>query len=152
MSTSEEEAAALRQAQDFLLGLSSGQYRVTSIRALRQDARTIARHFPLAAAERWLAAFPQLNKESVVTVECSSSHHATDRVVHLAGPHSGGGTRPILCGFDRFARDEYGNPTVGFSIGGGSSGSHAICARCAELADGRPIRGMHAGLFPPHRA
>lgn len=53
MSTKKEEAEALDRAWRFLLDLGSGRYRVESISKLRSDARQIARHFPLAASQRW---------------------------------------------------------------------------------------------------
>lgn len=53
VSTQEQEAYALDRAWRFLLDLSSGDYRVEGIKKLRQDARDIARHYPLAAGTRW---------------------------------------------------------------------------------------------------
>lgn len=44
MSTSDEEARALRRAYDFLLDIGSGRYKVTSIRELRAEARRILKH------------------------------------------------------------------------------------------------------------
>jgi hypothetical protein len=90
--------------------------------------------------------------ERLTTIECSRSGDAytlfksgTDLDVHLAGPGKRGGTGPILCGFDRFARD------VGFSVGGGVTGPgyrHHPCVKCAELAGGRSVSGTHKSLFP----
>lgn len=54
MSLPDEEATALERARAFLLSLSSGEYRVDSIKALRADARGVVKHYPLAAGERWL--------------------------------------------------------------------------------------------------
>ncbi|MBM4573157.1 hypothetical protein GS905_24810 [Rhodococcus hoagii] len=94
----------------------------------------------------------------LVTIECSRPGSdyslfvsATNLDVHLAGPGAQGGTGPILCGFDRFARDEAGRFLVGFSVGGGVSGPgyrHYPCTECADLADGRSISGTHKNLFP----
>ena len=54
MSTPEQEARALEAAWVFLLGLSSGQHPARPITDLRAEARTIAKHYPLLAGERWL--------------------------------------------------------------------------------------------------
>lgn len=54
MSLPEQEAHSLDRASDFLLRLGSGEYKVTSIRALRKEARDILKHYPLAAGSRWL--------------------------------------------------------------------------------------------------
>lgn len=93
---------------------------------------------------------------TLVTIECSrpgaiyslfESGPVLD--LHLAGP-SQHGTGPILCGFDRFARDENGRMTVGFSVGGGTSGpgvEHHVCAECARLAGDEPIHGTNAAKF-----
>lgn len=56
MSLPDEEARALDEARTLLGALSSGQYKVTSVTALRKGARHVLRHFPLAAGERWLLA------------------------------------------------------------------------------------------------
>ncbi|MFA5712001.1 hypothetical protein [Mycolicibacterium sp.] len=99
----------------------------------------------------------QVVKEAaVVTIECSRPgdpytlfKSGTEFDVHLAGP-SKYGTGPILCGFDRFQRDENGRWIVGFSVGGGCTGPgyrHHPCSRCAELAHGRAVRGTHRNLF-----
>ncbi|MCZ4066487.1 hypothetical protein O1W71_02235 [Microbacterium sp. H37-C3] len=70
--------------------------------------------------------------------------------VHLAGPGKTGGTGAILCGFDRFQRDENGRWMIGFSVGGGTTGPgthHRVCKACAERAGEETIRGTHQGLF-----
>lgn len=54
MSTRDEEARAIEAARTLLGQLSSGEYKVTSIRKLRADARQALRHFPLAASYRWM--------------------------------------------------------------------------------------------------
>lgn len=54
MSLPFEEARSLDAAFEFLCELSSGEYKVESIKKLRKDARTILRHYPLAAGPRWL--------------------------------------------------------------------------------------------------
>lgn len=46
MSLPDEEQWALRQARRFLRCLGSGEYKVTTITALRQDARRILKHYP----------------------------------------------------------------------------------------------------------
>lgn len=61
MSLPEQEARALLRAQQFLLALSSGEHPARPIRDLRNEARDIARHYPLAAGTRWLN---RENKES----------------------------------------------------------------------------------------
>lgn len=86
----------------------------------------------------------------VTTIECSrpgQSYRLRDSGpvldVHLAAGR-GSGTGPCLCGFDRHAAN------VGFSVGGGSTGPgihREACPACAEFAVGRPVRGLHAGLF-----
>lgn len=53
MSTPDEEARALEAAWEFLLGLSSGRHPARPINELRTEARTIAKHYPLAAGLRW---------------------------------------------------------------------------------------------------
>ena len=53
MSTRDEEARALDNVWEFLLQLSSGEYKVTTITQLRKDARRLVRHYPLAAGFRW---------------------------------------------------------------------------------------------------
>lgn len=58
MSMPDEEARALNDARTFLLHLGSGEYKVTSIRRLREDARTVLHHYPLAAGARWLDSHP----------------------------------------------------------------------------------------------
>lgn len=55
MSLPTQEADALDAAFHFLLDLSSGKEKRIPA-ATRQRAREIARHFPLAASERWLDA------------------------------------------------------------------------------------------------
>jgi hypothetical protein len=53
MSLPREEARALDDAFQFLLDLSSGaEKRIPTV--TRERARRVARHFPLAAGERWL--------------------------------------------------------------------------------------------------
>lgn len=94
---------------------------------------------------------------SLVTIECSKPGAGYELFgptvrcdIHLAGPGETGGTGPILCGFDRFARDETGRWFVGFSVGGGTSGpgvEHDVCTECARLAGDLPIHGLHAPLF-----
>lgn len=54
MSTCDEEARALDDVWEFLLQLSSGEYKVTTITKLRADARRLVRHYPLAAGARWM--------------------------------------------------------------------------------------------------
>jgi hypothetical protein len=58
MSLTTEEARALDRAADLLLKLSSGQYRFAkpghTVAELRGEARSIMRHYPLAAGSRWL--------------------------------------------------------------------------------------------------
>lgn len=55
MSTPEQEAWALDATRRLLLDLSSGaEKRVPS--ATRERARRVARHYPMLAGERWLAA------------------------------------------------------------------------------------------------
>ncbi len=93
----------------------------------------------------------------LVTIECSQPRdvyslfeHGPRMAVHLAGPSNSGGTGPILCGFDRHARDPEGRYLVGFSVGGGVSGpgvNHDVCAECFQLAGGAAITGTHANLF-----
>ena len=95
---------------------------------------------------------------NLVTIECSRPGDdyslfvsATNLDVHLAGPGERGGTGAILCGFDRFARNDDGQYRVGFSVGGGVSGpgyNHHPCVECAELINGRPISGTHKNYFP----
>lgn len=53
MSTPEQEAAALDQAIQLLLDLSSGREKRIPT-ATRKRARQIAKHYPLAAGLRWL--------------------------------------------------------------------------------------------------
>lgn len=54
MSLPSEEARALDAAFQLLLDLSSGkEKRIPS--ATRRRARDVARHYPLAAGERWAA-------------------------------------------------------------------------------------------------
>ncbi len=55
MSLPSQEARALDAAFYFLLDLSSGKEKRTPS-ATRQRAREVAKHFPLAAGERWLDA------------------------------------------------------------------------------------------------
>lgn len=86
----------------------------------------------------------------VTTIECSRPGQAYRLMeggrlleVHVAAGR-GGGTGPCLCGFDRHAAQ------VGFSVGGGVNGPefrHEVCQRCAELAIGRPVHGLHAHRF-----
>lgn len=57
MSLPEQEAEALRRAEDLLIRIGSGQYRVDSIRRLRADARAVLNHYPLDAAGRWTEAY-----------------------------------------------------------------------------------------------
>lgn len=86
----------------------------------------------------------------VTTIECSRPGRAYRLLesgpvldVHLAYGR-GGGTGPCLCGFERHSAK------VGFNVGGGSTGPrirHEACSACAALAIGRPVRGLHAGLF-----
>lgn len=93
---------------------------------------------------------------SLVTIECSRPSDAYTLWnagpvldVHLAAP-SQHGTGPCICGFDRFARDENGHFSIGFSVGGGVTGpsyTHEPCPDCTRLIDGRPIHGLHANLF-----
>lgn len=95
---------------------------------------------------------------NLVTIECSRPGDSytlftagIDLDVHLAGPGTQGGTGKILCGFDRFARDDDGRYVVGFSVGGGVTGPnyrHRPCAECAALTNGRSISGTHKNLFP----
>ena len=59
MSLTTEEARALDRAADLLLKLSSGQYLFAkpgghAVTELRAEARSIMRHYPLAAGSRWL--------------------------------------------------------------------------------------------------
>lgn len=98
-----------------------------------------------------------MSGETLVTIECSRPGDAytlfqsgVDLDVHLAGPSKTGGTGPILCGFDRFQRGADGSWIVGFSVGGGVTGPgyrHHACGECADLTDGRPVRGTHRALF-----
>jgi hypothetical protein len=93
----------------------------------------------------------------LVTIECSRPgdtytpfESGTHLDVHLAGPGATGGTGAILCGFDRFARDEEGRIAVGFSVGGGVTGpgyKHHPCPDCASLVHGRSVAGTHKCLF-----
>lgn len=93
----------------------------------------------------------------LVTIECSRPGDAYSLFasgmhldVHLAGPGTTGGTGAILCGFDRFARDEDGRIAVGFSVGGGVTGpgyKHHPCPDCASLIRGRSVGGTHKRLF-----
>lgn len=53
MSTRDEEARALDEAWRFLLRLSSGEFPVRPVKALRAEARRIVKHYPLAAGMRW---------------------------------------------------------------------------------------------------
>lgn len=53
MSTRDEEARALDEAWRFLLRLSSGEFPVRPVKALRAEARRIVKHYPLAAGLRW---------------------------------------------------------------------------------------------------
>jgi hypothetical protein len=96
--------------------------------------------------------------EALVTVECSKPgdaytllEYGRELTVHLAGASSSGhGVGPCICGFDRFARDETGHMMVGFSIGGGVTGSDIhpdVCSECRRLSGIAQIRGLHAGLF-----
>ena len=94
---------------------------------------------------------------ALVTIECSLPgdpytlfRSGTDLHVHLAAHSESGGTGPILCGFDRFARDSEGRIAIGFSVGGGVTGPgyrHHPCQECTSLIAGRPVQGTHAGLF-----
>ena len=55
MSLPREEAAALDAAFEFLLALGSGRTKVTGrISEVRAEARSVLRHYPLAAGYRWL--------------------------------------------------------------------------------------------------
>lgn len=90
-------------------------------------------------------------RATLTTIECSQPgarytlfESGPRLIVHLAGPGETGGTGPCICGFDRHAAK------VGFSVGGGVTGpgvKHDVCAVCARMSDGRPISGVHAGLF-----
>lgn len=53
MSTRDQEARALDDAWRFLLDLSSGNYRFETVTKLREDARRVAKHYPLAVGYRW---------------------------------------------------------------------------------------------------
>ncbi|QWT30517.1 hypothetical protein OLP41_gp006 [Mycobacterium phage I3] len=97
------------------------------------------------------------SRDVLTTIECSRPgdpytlfKSGTHLDVHLAGRSKTGGTGLILCGFDRFQRDESGRWIVGFSVGGGATGPryrHHPCPGCHALIDGRPIEGTHARLF-----
>lgn len=55
MSLPREEARALNETWEFLLGLSSGRIKVTgNVTELRRQARRLSKHYPLAAGPRWL--------------------------------------------------------------------------------------------------
>lgn len=54
MSLPEQEARALDAVKDFMLALGNGQKKVTTITALRKEALSLMRHYPLAAGFRWL--------------------------------------------------------------------------------------------------
>lgn len=47
VSLPHEEAAAMRDAWEFLLGLSSGRIKLDRAAPIRKEARNIAKHFPL---------------------------------------------------------------------------------------------------------
>lgn len=91
---------------------------------------------------------------NLITIECSAPNEAytlldagPNLTIHLAGPSETGGTGPILCGFNRFQRDEDGHYAIGFSVGGGITGpgiEHDVCTGCVDLADGRQIKGTNA--------
>ena len=93
---------------------------------------------------------------TLTTIQCSRpgdaytlSSHGREFDVHLAGPGARGGTGPILCGFDRFARGEDGHWKVGFSVGGGVLGgvTNVPCRECARLAGDARITGSLASVF-----
>lgn len=56
MSLPEQEARALESAKEFLYALGNGQYKITTITALRADARSFMKHFPLVVGPRWMEA------------------------------------------------------------------------------------------------
>lgn len=47
MSLPEQEANAMREAWEFLLGLSSGKIKLDRAGPIREEARNISKHFPL---------------------------------------------------------------------------------------------------------
>lgn len=65
VSLPDEEARALRRAWKFLLGLSSGEVSLDRRRPVRDQARDIARHFPLGGvvSERTAAATIEERRE-----------------------------------------------------------------------------------------
>jgi hypothetical protein len=97
----------------------------------------------------------------LTTIECAAPGEAftlfesgPNLTLHLAGPGETGGTGPILCGFDRFAKDEDGHYAIGFSVGGGTSGPgvvHRVCGECQMLAGNRTISGSNAQKFTTPR-
>lgn len=93
MSTTPEEARALERVRLFLLRLGSGAYRVDSITELRQDARNLVKHFPLAAGDRWR--------------EMSEEH---DRIIDILSEHPDPceryeGDDAVSCGWKSAYRD-----------------------------------------------
>ena len=63
MSLPEQEARALEAAEQFLRDLSSGAETLASRKEVRQKARDILRHYPLAPGMRWLAAGDQRKQD-----------------------------------------------------------------------------------------
>lgn len=54
MSLPDEEARSLEAVRDFMLRICSGEHPLRPVTRVREEARQLMRHYPLAAGERWL--------------------------------------------------------------------------------------------------